>query len=457
VKRFFQILVSAATTFARAPRPAQVGMVLIFAAAVADGILMPFFALWAHKDAGIPIEYIGLLLGCYAGGELLATPFVGGIADRIGRRPVLLVSTCGVGFGFLLLYLVHGAAAAAAALIIIGVFESVLHPTASTVIADVVPAETRREHFAARRVMSNAGSMAGPALGALLALHSLGLVFLGAGFTILASALVVAVFLTETRPPAAAPGEDDNDDESLLVLTAVFRDSRLAGLIVPVALLEIAASWIAAITPLYADAGGTLTSSGIGLLFTYAGALGVVLQMPITQASERMSGFSIVLCRPCICLPVRVRRPAVARRRGDAVGAGANAGRAAGADDHHRARAAHRAGDLSGRLRRGQRSQRCRGPGDRHLALCARRRTAVGERRRHIARRCARPRRGRTAARQTLRARRNFITKRIFIRLALLVRLVTVTCWRNGVAARPRHVRTVAPLRAKPFPANVRA
>ena len=296
MKRFFQILVSAATTFARAPRPAQVGMVLFFAAAVADGILMPFFALWAHKDAGIPIEYIGLLLGCYAGGELLATPFVGGIADRVGRRPVLLVSTCGVGAGFLLLYLVHGAAAVAAALIVIGVFESVLHPTASTVIADVVPAETRREHFAARRVMSNAGSMAGPALGALLALHSLGLVFLGAGVTILASALVVAVFLTETRPPAAAPGEDDDDDESLLALTAVFRDSRLAGLIVPVALMEIAASWIAAITPLYADAGGTLTASGIGLLFTYAGALGVVLQMPITQASERMSGFSIVLC-----------------------------------------------------------------------------------------------------------------------------------------------------------------
>ena len=271
-------------------------MALFFAAAVADGILMPFFALWAHKDAGIPIEYIGLLLGCYAGGELLATPFVGGIADRVGRRPVLLVSTCGVGFGFLLLYLVHGAAAVAAALIIIGVFESVLHPTASTVIADVVPAETRREHFAARRVMSSAGSMAGPALGALLALHSLGLVFLGAGITILVGALGVAIFLIETRPPDAAPGEEDDDDESLLALTAVFRDSRLAGLIVPVALMEIAASWIASITPLYADAGGTLTASGIGLLFTYAGALGVVLQMPITQASERMGGFSIVLC-----------------------------------------------------------------------------------------------------------------------------------------------------------------
>lgn len=292
--RFLKSFTSAITTFIRAPGAARVGMFLFFAASVSDGILMPFFALWAHKIAGIPIEFIGLLLGCYAGGELLATPFVGGIADKVGRRPVLLISTCGVGCGFIFLYLVQGAFAVAAALILIGVFESVMHPTASTVIADVVPAETRREHFAARRVMSSAGSMAGPALGALLALHSLGLVFLGAGVTMLVGALVVAVFLAETRPPDAEPGEDD-DEESLLVLTAVFRDSRLAALIVPVALSEIAASWIASITPLYADAGGTLTASGIGLLFTYAGALGVVLQMPITQATERMSGFSIVL------------------------------------------------------------------------------------------------------------------------------------------------------------------
>ena len=284
---------SAIGAFVQAPRAARVGMFLFFAAAVADGILMPFFALWAYRVADIPIAFIGLLLGCYAGGELLATPLVGGIADRVGRRPVLLISTCGVGCGFILLYLVHGALAVAVALIVIGVFESVLHPTASTVIADVVPAQARREAFAARRVMSSAGGMAGPALGALLALHSLGLVFLGAGLTILVGALTVAVFLVETRPTDVAP--EDEDDESLLALTAVFRDSRLARLIVPVALLEIVASWIASITPLYADAGGTLTASGIGLLFTYAGALGVILQMPITQATGKMSGFSIVL------------------------------------------------------------------------------------------------------------------------------------------------------------------
>lgn len=276
------------------PRPAQIGLLLFFLAGFGDGVLMPFFAIWAQNDAGIPIEYIGLLLGCYAGGELLATPFVGGIADQIGRRPVLLVSTAGAGTGFLLLYLTRGAWATALSLIVIGIFESVLHPTAATVIADVVPAEKLRSHFGLTRVLSNAGRMIGPAVGAVLTSWSLGLVFFGSAAALLLGSVMVALFLPETWTRGAKSADDD-DDEGLTALTAAFRDRRLAGLLIPVAVLEIAASWIDAITPLYANNAGTLTPAGIGLLFTYAGALSVLFQLPLIQASQRMSGFAIVL------------------------------------------------------------------------------------------------------------------------------------------------------------------
>jgi MFS family permease len=274
------------------PRPARIGLALFFVAGLADGVLIPFFALWAQQDAGIATEYIGLLFGCYAGGELVATPLVGGIADRIGRRPTLLISTAGVGLGFLLLYFTRGALAAAAALLLIGMFESVLHPTAATVIADTVPADRLRRYFSLTRMMSNAGSMIGPALGALLALWSLGLVFVGAGACLLIGAGIVAIGLSETRQRT---GEADDDDDGLVALTAAFRDRRLGFLLLPVAVMEIALSWIEAVTPLYANNAGTLTPSGVGLLFTYAGALGVLFQLPVTEASSRMSGSKIVL------------------------------------------------------------------------------------------------------------------------------------------------------------------
>jgi MFS family permease len=294
VTRIFKFLTSSITAFSTAPRAARVGSFLFFVASVADGTLMPFFPLWARNDAGIPVEYIGLLLGCYAGGELLATPFVGGIADRVGRRPVLLASTTGIGVGFILLFFAPGVIATAFSLLVIGVFESVLHPTAATVITDVVPEDERRGHFAMTRIMSNAGRIIGPALGGVLALWSLHLVFFGAAVTILIGAVAVAVLLPETWQGRASHDSDD-DDESLTALGAAFRDRRLAGLLLSISVLEIAVSWIEAVTPLYATAAGALTPTGIGMLFAYAGVIGVIFQLPVTQASQRISGFATVL------------------------------------------------------------------------------------------------------------------------------------------------------------------
>ena len=292
---FVSTLLSSNIALIRAlPKPARVSLFIFFMAGFSDGVLMPFFALWAQNEAGVSVEYIGLLLGCYAGGELLATPFVGGIADQLGRRPVLLISTLGVGTGFLMLYMTRGVFAAAVSLIIIGIFESVLHPTAATVTADVVPADKLRQHFALNRVMSNAGRVVGPALGAVLVLWSLGLVFFGAALSLLLGALSVALFLPETLTRRAESGDDD-DDEGLTAFGAAFRDRRLAALLIPVAVLEISASWIEAIMPLYANNAGTISPSGIGLLFSYAGALIVVLQLPVIQASAKMKGFSIIV------------------------------------------------------------------------------------------------------------------------------------------------------------------
>lgn len=292
-----RIISSAYSFFRSVPGPARIGLLLFFVAGLADGVLMPFFALWAQQNAGVAVEFIGVLLGCYAGGELLATPFVGGIADRVGRRPVLLVSTVGVGLGFLLLYLTHGAIAAAGALIVIGMFESVLHPTAAAVITDVVAPEMLRRHFSLTRVMANAGRTVGPALGALLALHSLGLVFCVSAAALLCGTLVVVLFLAETRQSShpAARGDDEEEEEGLIALTAVFRDRRLAALLLPIAILEIAVSWIEAVTPLYAHNAGTLSASGVGLLFAYGGALATIFQLPVTKASARWTGFVIIL------------------------------------------------------------------------------------------------------------------------------------------------------------------
>lgn len=279
-----------------APRPALLGLLLFFCAGFADGALMPFFPLWASSEANIPVGAIGLLFGCYAGGELLAAPLIGGIADRVGRRPVLIVSSLGVGAGFLALFCVHGVVVTAIVLLLTGMCESVLHPTILTVIADVTAPSTHPRWFSLARVSSSAGQILGPACGALLALLSLRSVFLAGGTMLVLGGIVMLVALNETIGIGRANGEDrhggeadEEEEEGLSALLPAFRDGRLAKLLLWVVLFEVAGNWIEAVIPLYAHDAGTLTASGVGALFAYAAALTVGLQMLVSRMVESRS------------------------------------------------------------------------------------------------------------------------------------------------------------------------
>ena len=280
------------SSFRAAPRPALLGLLLFFCAGFADGALMPFFPLWASSEAGIPVGAIGLLFGCYAGGELLAAPLIGGIADRVGRRPVLIASSLGVGAGFLALFFVHGVTVTAIVLLLTGMCESVLHPTILAAIADVTPPSTHPRWFSLARVSSSAGQILGPACGALLALVSLRSVFLAGGTTLVLGGIVMLFALSETIGVGTGDdrhdGEDD-EEEGLSALLPAFRDGRLAKLLLWVVLFEVAGNWIEAVIPLYAQDAGTLTLSGVGALFAYAAALTVGLQMLVSRLIEARS------------------------------------------------------------------------------------------------------------------------------------------------------------------------
>lgn len=276
------------------PLAAYLSFVLFFLAGFADGALMPFFAIWAQSDAGIPVGYIGVLMACYAGGELIATPFLGGIADRIGRRPVIIISATGVGAGFLALYFTQGVLASVIVLLAIGVFESSLHPTLSAVIVDSVPSDTLRSNFAIARVASAAGHVAGPALGALLALQSVSLVFAVAGTSLLVGAILAAIWLEETHPQRKPAGEvhsrlDEDEEEGLAALLPVFGSARLARLLLWAFAIEVAAGWMESVLPLSSTDSHMLTPSQVGLLFTYSAMLMVIFQIPLTHLLTSIS------------------------------------------------------------------------------------------------------------------------------------------------------------------------
>src|SRR5216117_4414976 len=65
-------------------------------------IILPLLPFYAESMGATPAT-VGLLVSAYAICQLLAGPPLGQLSDRVGRRPVLLVSQMGTFAGFLML------------------------------------------------------------------------------------------------------------------------------------------------------------------------------------------------------------------------------------------------------------------------------------------------------------------------------------------------------------------
>ena len=60
-------------------------------------LALPFYA----EEFGFNGTTLGLLFASYAGAQFVFAPFWGRMSDRVGRRPVLLISTLGMGLSLL--------------------------------------------------------------------------------------------------------------------------------------------------------------------------------------------------------------------------------------------------------------------------------------------------------------------------------------------------------------------
>ncbi len=68
--------------------------VTVFLDLVGFGIVAPLMPFYVKSMGGSP-QTVGLLFGCFSGAQLIATPYLGRLSDRIGRRPVILFSLAG--------------------------------------------------------------------------------------------------------------------------------------------------------------------------------------------------------------------------------------------------------------------------------------------------------------------------------------------------------------------------
>ncbi|PYK89781.1 MAG: tetracycline resistance MFS efflux pump [Verrucomicrobia bacterium] len=120
-----------------------------------------------NNDMTRAANWNGIFLTVFAAMQFFFSPVIGVLSDRVGRRPVLLLSSLGLGLDYVVMALAPTIGWLFLGRIISGITASSI-PTAFAYIADVTPKEKRAGAFGVIGAAFGIGFTLGPAVGGLV-------------------------------------------------------------------------------------------------------------------------------------------------------------------------------------------------------------------------------------------------------------------------------------------------
>ena len=274
---------------AKGRSPLVIIFITVFIDLVGFGIVIPVLPLYA-EHYGASETTIGILLGIFSAMQFIFAPILGKLSDRVGRRPVLLLSLAGTAIGFLIMGLapslpagfsVFGLSGVLCWLFLGRVIDGVSGGNISTAmayIADVTPRDQRSRGMGLIGAAFGLGFIFGPAIGGLLSQFSLStpLYFAAA----LAAANVVALYLFL---PESLSAENRDEARKQGSVVSVFQESGSWQLTAVVATYFFATISFALLTAVYAlftskNEHLRFDATHNGYVFAYLGLLGAVIQ-----------------------------------------------------------------------------------------------------------------------------------------------------------------------------------
>jgi MFS transporter, DHA1 family, tetracycline resistance protein len=147
-------------------RPLLIIFLTIFVNLVGFGIIIPLLPFYAETFGASPLV-IGLLFAIFSLCQLVASPALGDLSDRYGRRPVLIFSLAGTVTSFVMLALAHSIVMLFLARMVDGLSGGNIS-TARAYVADVTEPKDRARAYGLIGAAFGLGFIFGPALSGVL-------------------------------------------------------------------------------------------------------------------------------------------------------------------------------------------------------------------------------------------------------------------------------------------------
>jgi len=132
--------------------------------AAGSSLIFPFFTLYVRQRFDVPMTTIGLAMAVMAGVGLISGALGGALADRFGRKTLMVGGLALAGISSFTMGVVDSLAAFVAVAIFINLIFPLSRPASEAMIADLVEPKKRARAYGLMRVSFNLGVAIGPAV-----------------------------------------------------------------------------------------------------------------------------------------------------------------------------------------------------------------------------------------------------------------------------------------------------
>jgi DHA1 family multidrug resistance protein-like MFS transporter len=250
------------------------------------GMVVPIFPFYIEELGASGSQY-GLLIALYAIMQFLFSPVWGGLSDRLGRKPILMVGIFGSGLTMLMFGLASQLWMLFFARILSGLLASATMPSAMAYIGDSTSKEERGGGIGQLGAAAGLGLILGPGIGGWLAGESLSTPFFIAACLSLIAMLLIAWLLPESLPANARQQADHRIKmvDPREIWQALF--GPIGALLLLAFLVSFAATNFQAIFGMYALKKFAFNPQQIGTILVVTALVSAVIQGALTGPITR--------------------------------------------------------------------------------------------------------------------------------------------------------------------------
>lgn len=134
--------------------------------------VVPLFLLYITRKFDVGMTEIGVIFLLFSISSVIGSMSGGALADRLGRKEMLLFGLVASGLSSLVMGLIGSLTFFFRFTVVMGLLSNVGGPAQQAMVADLPPEEKRAEGYGVMRVAINLADAVGPMIGALLAVQS---------------------------------------------------------------------------------------------------------------------------------------------------------------------------------------------------------------------------------------------------------------------------------------------